>query len=195
MNLRKFIFVTLAALTAATAVAYGVFVSGQAGVAMPLLASTSVPYLGKAPDFTLTEKNGLVFSKSVLDGQIWVADFVFTRCQGQCPIMTQQMARLQEALPQVKLVSFSVDPDFDKPEALKAYAQAYKAENQRWYFLTGSRDVLNQVSTAFHMNKIDEPMFHSASFVLVDRRGDVRGYYDANDAQKIEQLISDAKRL
>ncbi len=194
-NLKKHILLFFAVLTVGVIGFYIFLISNRAGTGVPLLAAKSLPYLGKAPEFTLVEKSGQAFNKSQLNGKIWIGDFIFTRCQGQCPIMSQQMAQLAKALPGVTLVSFSVDPDFDKPAVLEEYSKTYSAGNPKWIFLTGDRDVLNHITTSFHMNTVDEPMFHSASFVLVDGEGNVRGYYDANDSDKMKELIDAVKKI
>lgn len=154
-----------------------------------------LPVYGMAPSFVLTDQKGDVFRSENLKGQVWVADFIFTRCQGQCPIMSSQMLGLQNQSANIQFVSFSADPDFDTPAVLSAYAKRLGADPKRWQFLTGSRDSLNAIAVGFRMNKVDEPLFHSASFILVDPMGRVRGYYDANDAERIERLKKDLRIL
>ncbi len=151
---------------------------------------------GSVPDFKLTERSGKDFTLADLRNEVWVADFIFTRCAGQCPIMSTQMARLQKEIGKnIRFVSFTVDPDFDSPEILSKYAERYEAGAERWLFLTGDKATLNGLTAAFHMNKIDEPMMHSTSFVLVDRTGQIRGFYDSNEKGEMTQLVRDAKRL
>ncbi len=154
-----------------------------------------LPVYGIAPSFVLTDEKGHAFKSEELKGRVWVADFIFTRCQGQCPIMSSQMLGLQNASKDVDFVSFSADPDFDTPSVLLAYAERLGADLERWRFLTGSRESLNSVAAGFRMNKVDEPLFHSASFVLMDPAGRVRGYYDANDAERMQSLKKDLKAL
>src|SRR5262249_34351440 len=101
--------------------------------------------LGDIQDFTLTERGGRTVGRADLLGKVWVADFVFTRCNTLCPQITGTIARLQRELDEgrfreVKLVSFSVDPDHDTPAVLKDYAQRFGADPERWLFLTGKRD-------------------------------------------------------
>ena len=93
-------------------------------------------------DFTLTNQNGSAVSLADLRGQVWVADIIFTRCPGPCLKMTRQMKELQEALPpasQAKLVTLTTDADFDTPPVLKAYAERFGADTNRWMFLTGPK--------------------------------------------------------
>src|SRR5258707_5742402 len=95
---------------------------------------------GSAPEFELIAQDGRAFSSKALSGQVWVADFMFTTCPGPCPRMTSQMHQVQAATlshSDVKLVSFTVDPEHDTPTVLAAYARQHAASPQRWYFLTG----------------------------------------------------------
>lgn len=155
----------------------------------------SLPVYGQAPDFKLTEQSGKTLASEDLKGKPWLAGFIFTRCQGQCPIISEQMSQVAKEFKKLRLVSFSVDPDYDSPKVLSGYAERLGADPVQWSFVTGARDALNRVTAGFHMNKIDEPMFHSASLVLMDAHNQARGFYDANDAEKIEKLKRDIKSL
>lgn len=152
------------------------------------------------PDFELTDQSGSVFSSAVqLHGKVWVADFIFTNCAGPCPRMGSQMRQVQTALadqPDIRLISFSVDPKRDTPNVLHAYAKRYSATPGRWFFLTGSPETLNNLSlNAFMLSRLNEQMDHSTRFVLVDRRGRVRKYYDSSAPEAIRDLIADARDL
>lgn len=164
--------------------------------------------LGDSPDFTLTDQRGAGFGKRDLDGQLWVADFVFTRCASMCPRLTARMAELQEELradplwQELRLVSFSVDPEYDRPGVLAEYADRNGADPERWVFLTGGREEIWALSKdGFKLavgedpGNADEPLFHSGKFVLVDRDGRIRGYYDALDADGYSALLTDLRRL
>src|SRR5262245_31476896 len=111
--------------------------------------------LGEVADFALTERGGETVHRADLLGKVWVAAFGFTRCTGPCPQVSGTMARLQAELagqPEVRLVSFSVDPDHDTPEVLRGYAQRFGADPQRWLFLTGPRDDLYRlIQESFHL--------------------------------------------
>lgn len=150
---------------------------------------------GGVPEFRLSNQKGAEVTPADLKGKVWVADFIFTRCSGQCPQMTKQMAALQGVLNHAHFVSFSADPQFDQPSVLARYADSFGADSRRWFFLTGDKETLNRIAAAFLMNKIDEPMMHSAYFVLIDGQGRVRGYYDSNDLQRMSRLLQDAKAL
>jgi protein SCO1 len=159
-----------------------------------------LPEYGDIPQFTLTAQTGQPFdSGSELKGHIWVADFVYTTCVGPCPRMTSQMRQLQQTLERtaspVKLVSFTVDPARDTPEALAAYAKLHHA-SPGWYFLTGPVATLQLLDkNAFKLGDIDGTLEHSTRFVLVDQRMRIRGYYDTSDADSIAHLLADIQGL
>jgi protein SCO1/2 len=151
------------------------------------------------PPFSLTAETGTPFNSDLLRGQVWVADFIFTTCNGPCPRMTSQMRQVQDALTgvgHVKLVTFTVDPEHDTPEALAQYAKRQKADPNRWVFLTGSRETLHSLCReAFLLGNVDGNLNHSTRFVLVDRESRVRGYYDTSEASSIPKLIEDIRSL
>ena len=153
---------------------------------------------GQAPDFLLTERRGGTFSKEKLAGKPWVADFIFTSCAGQCPLMSLEMKKLQNqfgAETGFRFVSFSVDPDRDTPAVLAEYANRYEAQKDRWFFLTGPRQEINRILKEFFLSPVEEPAMHSIRFILVDGKGQIRGYYDASDTASMDQLVHDAKLL
>ena len=106
---------------------------------------STAPVLGTLPDFTLVDQDTEEFGSEDLRGNIWIADFVFTRCPDMCPMLTSVMARVQRqltgdpALKDVRLVSISVDPEHDTPARLATYAEKHGADRDRWAFLTGPR--------------------------------------------------------
>jgi protein SCO1/2 len=159
---------------------------------------------GQVPDFSLTDQAGHPVTRASLAGSVWVADFIFTRCAGQCPLLSSQMAELQSAfarVPGVQLVSFTVDPEHDTPPMLAAYAAHYGAAPGRWRFLTGSREAVWRLSReGFRLGVGDggtaqEPITHSVRLVLVDQAGRIRGSYDATDAEALRRLRGDIRRL
>ena len=158
---------------------------------------------GSVPDFTLVERNGQTVVRSEFDGKVWVADFIFTNCEGACPLMTQQMSELQYVLPEeVLLVSFTVDPTRDTPMVLASYADRHEADTDRWYFLTGSREELYTLAQrGFHLAVDDtigteaEPIMHSSRFVLIDRAGTIRNYYDGTNASEVARIETDVEAL
>lgn len=159
------------------------------------------------PDFSLTAvtvDGTSPFDLRTLRGRAWIADFVYTRCTGPCPMMTANMAGLQKTLPkQIGLLSFTVDPDHDSPEVLTLYARKFGADPQRWFFLTGEKaELMRLVRDGFLLPVAEnaaavpgERFAHSTKFVLIDAQGRVRGWYDGEDAAALEKLATDAKRL
>jgi protein SCO1/2 len=168
----------------------------------------TLPTLGTLPEFSLTERNGQPFGLQNLRGKIWVADFIFTNCAGTCPIMTtamtdiQQMA-LAENLDDVRLVSITVDPERDSLAVLQRFADGYGALKDRWHFLTGEEAAIQQLANkGFFLSaaastggSAEEPIIHSNRFVLVDRQGRIRGYYDGTDEESVKLLRKDLKTL
>ncbi len=159
-----------------------------------------LPKFNTVPDFALTDQTGSEFrSSKALAGKIWVADFIFTTCTGPCPRMSARMRRMQAnlaGLPEVRFVSFTVDPENDTPEVLAEYADRYQADPQRWHFLTGPMDTLHELNrNAFMLGDVKGNLDHSTRFVLVDRESIVRGYYISADSEAMERLEADIKTL
>jgi protein SCO1/2 len=155
---------------------------------------------GTVPNEKLTERSGEPLALNDLKGDIWVATFIFTRCGGSCPEMSSKMQDLQESLKKagdVKLVSFTVDPDNDTPERLNSYAEGYNADKKKWLFLTGTKQQMQDLAkTSFHLTVEEgtdpkEPIIHSKRFVLVDREGHIRGYYNSDDPESKQKLLTD----
>lgn len=167
-----------------------------------LLVSACAPekplqILGEVPGFQLIDQKAQKFDSKVLEGHVWVADFVYTTCQGPCPRMSSHMRALQKATgSDLKLVSFTVDPDNDTPAALAAYADRFNADSTRWKFLTGDKQTLNTLDQdAFKLGTLGAGMDHSTRFVLVDRKGRIRGYYGIAEGNPVEKIAKDAARL
>ena len=160
-----------------------------------------LPRLGQVPDFSLIDHEGHPIRRADLSGSVWIADFIFTRCAGQCPLMSAEMAQFHHALREPRLVSFSVDPSYDTPPVLAQYAAHYGAHAPHWRFVTGSADAITSLAQqGFHLGigvdgTAEEPITHSVRFVLVDQQGWIRGTYEATDARAMQQLQSDARRL
>ena len=157
-------------------------------------ARPELPVLATVPPFTLTDQAGRSFSSSQLAGHSWVANLIFTNCPGACPRMSGQLKQVQAATGAgVRLVSFTVDPDRDKPEVMAAYAQRFQADASRWSFLTGPRAELDKVSSGFLLGKIG--LDHSTRFILIDGRARVRAYYQSDEPGAVERLLSDVESV
>ncbi len=150
------------------------------------------------PPFQLVAQDG-VFDSARLAGKIWVADFFFTNCGSVCPRMTSQMHQIQQAvyrMPEVRLVSFTVDPGRDTPAVLAEYAKEHHVSPGRWFLLTGSQPVLETLDKdAFKLGDVDGNLIHSTRFVLVDGSSHIRGYYDTSEPDSIPTLIADIHAL
>ncbi len=165
--------------------------------------------LRHVPDFTLTNQLNAPVSRSTLQGEVWLANIIFTRCPGPCVRMTKQFAEIQGALPgnsPVKLVSLTSDPAYDTPAVLKEYGERFKADPTKWHFLTGSKKEVYQLATEGLLLAVqekkpeeresaDDLFIHSTLIMLVDKRGDVRSFYESTEAGVNERIVSDVKKL
>jgi protein SCO1/2 len=162
-----------------------------------------IPVFYTLPEFSLIDQNGSTVTLHDLKGKVWVADFIFTNCGATCPLMTGKMRKLQDALPPtVHFVSFTVDPARDTSKVLAAYAEKHDAKRERWSFLTGDKENLFNICIKGFKLPLDseggtpsEPIAHSTRFVLVDKRGDIRGYYSGTEEEELKRLAADAKRI
>jgi protein SCO1 len=168
------------------------------------LRARTVSSYGTVPEFTLMNQDGKNFGSADLRGKVWIADFIYTTCPGPCPMISNRMSELQEPLKNtdVHLVSFSVDPDKDTPKVLQGYAQKLGAEEGRWDFLTGPKSTIYNLSrngfklAAIDANEAPERLpVHSTRMILVDRHGEIRGYYDAVEADAVTKLVADTTHL
>jgi protein SCO1 len=171
--------------------------------------SRPLPVLGQMPDFALTSQNNLNVTLTSLRGNVWIADVIFTRCAGQCPIMSAHMQGIQDALPPglpIKLVSFTTDPGFDTPAVLKQYGSRFGARDDQWIFLTGSKAALRRATVdGLKLSVMDNPsgqpdnagdlFIHSQKLVLLDQDGRIRGYYDGESDEGASQALAAAKNL
>jgi len=164
--------------------------------------------LGAVADFQLTERSGQTIARDDLRGKVWVAGFFFTRCSGPCPKLMGALAQLQhETISQadVRLVCFTADPDHDTPAVLKSYAEKWQADPQRWLFLTGERaKMYDLIQNSFKLGvqqnegqdrKPGEEVLHSTRLVVIDRKGEKRGYFDGTEPASMDQLKKRVARL
>ena len=158
-----------------------------------------IDVFGELPDFQLTESSGQPISLAQLRGHIWIANFIFTNCPTQCPMITAKMKHLQDRLvseSQVRLVSFTVDPERDTPAVLATYADKRGADRHKWFFVTGPQRDLNALNlNGFRLGDGGTPTAHSFKLVLVDSQTRIRGYYDGLNDQQVELLGNDALTL
>ena len=167
------------------------------------LQQRTVSSYGTVPAFQLVNQNGQSFGSTQLTGKIWIADFIYTTCPGPCPMISSRMSELQKPLEKTDahLVSFSVDPEKDSPQVLRGYADKLQADPARWDFLTGTKSAIYKLShDGFKLAVSDGSgeqgiPVHSTRMVLVDRHGQIRGYYDATEADAVTKLLADANHL
>lgn len=152
-------------------------------------------------NFSLTDQLGQKVSADSLKGHVWIASFIFTRCVQLCPMMSTELSTLQNKLtnPDIKIISFSVDPKFDTPSVLKAYGQRYHANNNRWLFLTGDPMMIGNVATSLKLGVALGPvpgqLTHSDKLVLIGPDGKSHGIYTGIDDNDINRLAIDAEKL
>jgi protein SCO1/2 len=152
----------------------------------------ALPVLGHVADFTLTNQDGQITTLADLTNRVWVADIIFTRCAGPCPIMTGKMEKLQDALPQTsgaKLVTLTTDPDYDSPAVMKKYGEHFGADFSRWTFLTGTKsEIANLASGSLKLSAVAKKpeeqqnaadlFIHTTIFVIVDKHAQLRGIFE-----------------
>ncbi|WP_313903008.1 SCO family protein [Planococcus salinarum] len=155
-------------------------------------------------EFTFINQENEEVGLDDLEGEIWLADFVFTNCTTVCLPMMANMTGLQKQIAQegldVRIVSFSVDPTIDSPEVLKSYAESYGADLNSWDLLTGyspekiDEFAMESFKTVARKPENEDQVVHGTSFYLVDRDGVVRKFYDGIDPP-VEEIINDIEIL
>lgn len=158
----------------------------------------------KISNFNLVNQNGNNISQEFYHNKIYVADFFFTTCPSICPIMTNNMLKVQEKIkndPNVLIVSFSVDPKTDSVAQLKKYAKEKGVDDLKWNLLTGDKkQIYDLARKSFFVAEIDKDsdsndIIHTENFVLVDPDKRIRGFYDGTNMDEIKNLISDLSLL
>lgn len=162
----------------------------------------------KIAAFEFLNQNNQKITEKDYENTIYVADFFFTTCKTICPIMTDNMVKIQEVIkdmPDVKILSFSVTPEIDTPEVLRAYANEKGVIDEKWNMVTGDKkDIYYLARQSFLAVKTGSPdemydMVHTENFILVDKNGRIRGFYDgtnfdketSDDTKNLKQLIED----
>jgi protein SCO1/2 len=171
-------------------------------------AADALPELGTIADFHLIDQNARALTGARLEGEPWLAAFMFTRCPTICPLITARMREVQTLAKQkqvkLRLVSFSVDPEFDTPDVLAAYADKYGVDQASWFFATGDNSVIRQTAEqGFKLSVEGTPnasapgfgISHGSHLVLVDARRTIRGYYRSSEPDSVQRIVADAARL
>jgi protein SCO1/2 len=164
--------------------------------------------MGVIPPFALTDERGQPFTEAALRGHPTIVSFIFTRCDTICPVTSMTMGKIQDktfdAGERIKLLSISVDPTYDTPPRLAAYATRYHADPARWRFITGPADAIHSLVEGPFMTSMqreaDRPggvpnIAHGGYFMLVDGELHLRGMYSSSDVHELDTLIRDARYL
>ncbi|GGD18535.1 SCO family protein [Hyunsoonleella pacifica] len=158
----------------------------------------------KIADFSLTNQNGEIITQNTYKDKIYVADFFFTTCQTICPIMTKNMADIQKKVihdNEIMLLSHSVTPKIDTVEQLKRYAIKKGVIDKKWNLVTGDKkqiyDLARKSYLAVKSNGNGGPfdMIHTENFMLIDKKKQIRGFYDGTKPEDIEKLLDDIAHL
>lgn len=158
----------------------------------------------KIADFSLTNQNGKTITQKDYENKIYVADFFFTTCQTICPIMTNNMVDIQKEIlndDDVMLLSHSVTPEIDTVAQLKRYAKKKGVIDKKWNLVTGDKKQIYQLARKSYLAVKDNPfagpydMVHTENFMLIDKKRQIRGFYDGTNSEDIDKLLNDIKHL
>ena len=157
----------------------------------------------KISDFSLTNQNGETVTQKKYDNKIYVADFFFTTCQSICPIMTKNMKDIQDKLikdSEVLLLSHTAFPEIDSVEVLKKYAVENQVIDSKWDLVTGDKKEIYDLARKSYLAAKDNSfgeyeMIHTENFVLIDKKKQIRGFYDGTNKEEIDRLYKDIKIL
>ncbi|SHI57222.1 SCO family protein [Pseudozobellia thermophila] len=179
----------------------------QPSMVNPELVDTTIQYVKKyhtIADFSLVNQNGDTITQDDYDGKIYVADFFFTTCPTICPIMTKNMADIQEQIkddPEVLLLSHSVTPQIDSVAQLKKYAIEKGVDDSKWNLVTGDKKQIYELARKSYLAVKDDgdggpyDMIHTENFILVDKERRIRGFYDGTKKEEVDQLLEDLALL
>jgi protein SCO1/2 len=159
-------------------------------------------------EFSFTNQNGETITSAEVEGKVHVAEYFFTTCKSICPVMNKQMKRVYRSFQDQKdfrILSFTVDPEVDTVEQMKRYADDHGATGNSWHFLTGEKAELYNLARksyfvlkpaeAQNLGDAGSDFIHTNNFVLVDKKGRIRGYYDGTSAKEVSKLIHDIRHL
>lgn len=156
-----------------------------------------LPRIATLPAFALTDQFGTAVSEADLSGRIVLVDFVFTHCQGPCPLLTERLGYFVNEFSGTRkfaAVSVTTDPERDTPDVLRAYAP--NAPQGIWYFLTGAKSAIEKLMIeGFMIGTYADPAIHSTRLVLVDDKLTIRAYYEGTDTTQLKLIRNDIKRL
>ncbi len=178
------------------------------------LSKPDLATIGPVPSFSFTDQNNKTVTNDDFAGKIYVIEFFFTTCPSICPLMTENMIKVQDEFlgnPKVGMASFSIDPEHDTPEVLKEYAENKGITKPQWHLLTGEKEkIFNLANEGFNLyvgeaSEVEGGFEHSGFFALIDQEGNIRSrkdengnpiiYYDGLDDKNIQMLKEDIKKL
>lgn len=155
-------------------------------------------------DFKLTNQNGELITQQDYDNKIYVTDFFFTRCPSICPIMSDNMEKLQQVFlkdDDVMFLSMSVTPEMDSVPVLRNYANDKGAIDSKWNIATGDKKHIYNLARKSYFAVVDQgdgglqDFIHTPNFILVDKTKQIRGVYNGTNNDEILRLIDDIKIL
>ena len=155
-------------------------------------------------DFSLTNQNGINITNKDYENKIYVVDFFFTSCPSICPIMTNNMVKIQDEFisnDDIMLLSMSVTPDIDNVQVLKKYAIEKEVNDSKWNITTGSKKHIYELARKSYFAVVEQgdgglqDFIHTPNFILIDTKKQIRGIYDGTDEDEISRLIKDIKNL
>lgn len=181
---------------------FSVFILGIIGLFTIDQATQSrinnLPLITEIPSFQLENFDGTSFTEQNLDNQITVASFIFTQCEGACPIMSENMGLLQKRFAEsneLQFVSITTDPDYDSKDILKEFSSKYSNKNN-WFFLRGNIDEVVELSQdGFFLSASLLPLGHSTRLILIDKDRNIRKYYEGTIDANIVELQNDIVTL
>ncbi len=159
-------------------------------------------------NFSFKNQDGITVSDKTVRGKVFVVEYFFTTCGTICPKMNVQMQRVQEFYKgnkDLKILSFTVNPEIDTVEQMKKYATSHGAISDQWFFLTGEKKKLYELARksffvlkpqeAQNLGGVESDFIHTNNFVLIDKKMRIRGYYDGTSAREVDKLIGDIENL
>ncbi|HRE67080.1 MAG TPA: SCO family protein [Cyclobacteriaceae bacterium] len=167
------------------------------------VVGTDTVYHTIAP-FQFVDQDSTVVTNATFKDQIYVTDFFFTSCRTICPIMKTQMLRVYQAtaeMPDVKILSHTIDPEYDTVALLHDFAKRLGVTDNRWRFVTGVKDSIYKIAqtsyfaTAMEDKSEPDGFIHSGAFLLIDKKQRIRGKYDGTKEEEVNKLIADIKKL
>lgn len=165
---------------------FGIWAVNEIGLR---LKKSDLAEIGPAPSFELTNQNGKAITDKDYKGKVYVVEFFFSTCPTICPVMNQNMLKLQKQFygnPKFGIASITINPDYDTPQVLKEHAEQLGVKHYNWHFLTGDRDYIYQLAEkgfnlyAGQNENAPGGFEHSGYLALVDKNGTIRSRYDEN---------------